>query len=886
MKYLLALLCILFVNISFAQKENKEKAPKKKYFTQKSTSSISIDGKLDDEAWSQVEWGGDYIQREPYDNQAPTQKTDFKVLYDDKFLYIAAKCYDTEPDEIVRRMSRRDGFDGDWIEFNIDSYFDKRTAFSFTITAAGVKGDEFISGDGNNWDTSWNPIWFADVNLDEEGWTAELKIPFSQLRYGNKEAQIWGLQSTRRDFRMEERSLWQHVPQNSNTWVSEFGELHGLDGIKAQKQIEIQPYVVLQADTYEPEAGNPFRDGSDFSINGGIDGKIGVTSDLILDFTVNPDFGQVEADPAALNLDGFEIFFREQRPFFVENRNLFNGQFNGGNLFYSRRIGGSPKGYPDLNENEVTRVPSNTKIWSAAKFSGKTQSGLSIGVLESITAGEKAEILDIQTGKERKETVEPLTNYFVGRLMQDLNDGNTIIGGIFTATNRNLDIDSCALGYEGLDCLRKSAYTAGLDMTHRWNDQKWFINANAVFSKVNGSQQSMINTQRSIQRLFDRVDANHLSVDSTATTLMGTGGAFELGRNAGNRKLNFQTSVSWVSPGLELNDVGFLGRADVITHNFWMYYKIGEPFSVFRNMRFNYSHNTRFDFAGVNRSIYLGANAHAGFKNFWGVGTGFNVNLNNKPAAALRGGPAMYFDPNVSHWMYVESDRRKKISLFVNVFHVYANQNISKINGYEMSINYRPSRTLELSVGPNYNRNRRSFQYVDNLALADGTRYINASIKQQTFSTSFRANYTILPNLTIQYYAEPFISKGEYFNFKKITNPLSKDATERVEVFENITHYHIEETGERYYEVDENGNGNTDFTINNPDFVFMQFRSNLVLRWEYIPGSELFLVWSQGTNSSTNNRNEELFPYLTKNLFPDERINNTFLIKATYRFLK
>ncbi len=882
MKIILSLCMVMCcLGILSAQEDAETSTAKKKYFTQKITSSSpNIDGKLDDEAWEQVEWGGDYIQREPYDNQAPTQNTAFKVLYDDKYLYIGARCYDTEPDKIVRRMSRRDGFEGDWVEFNIDSYYDKRTAFSFTISASGVKGDEFISNDGNNWDTSWDPIWYVRTQIDDEGWTAEIKIPFSQLRYGNKENHIWGLQSTRRDFRMEERSVWQHIPQNSNTWVSDFGELHGLKGIKPQKQIELQPYTVLKVDSYEPEVGNPFRDGSDFSINGGLDGKVGVTSDLVLDFTVNPDFGQVEADPAALRLDGFEVFFQERRPFFVENRNLFNGNFNGGNLFYSRRVGGNPKGYPGLNGNEFADAPDNTTIWGAAKFSGKTKNGLSIGIMETITAEERANIRNVVNGEERKEVIEPLTNYFVGRLMQDFSGGNTVIGGMFTATNRRLNdgVD--------MDWLRKSAYSGMFDVTHRWNDQKWFVNARAMFSKVNGSEQSILNTQTSIQRLFQRPDATHLSIDSTATSLVGHGGTFLIGRNAGNKKVNFEASLNWLSPSLELNDIGFLANADQITHGFWMYYRIGQPFSVFRNMRFNYSHRTNFDFGGHNRFMYMGANHHAQFKNFWGYGTGVNFNFNNKPTSALRGGPTMYFNPNFSHWMYISSDERKKVRIFLNAFNVFAQQNISRITGFDGEIRYRPTRTVELSASPWFEYNRRSFQYVTNLSTENGDRYINASIKQKTFGTSFRVNYTIRPNLTIQYYGQPFISRGEYFNFKHISNPMARNSEERIDLFENVEYN--EETNR--YAIDENNDGITDYTIYNPNFVFMQFRSNLVLRWEYIPGSELFFVWSQSTDSFTsdftNPDDVRLMPYLMDNLFPDQKINNTFLIKATYRFLK
>jgi len=285
--------------------------------------TLTIDGVLSEEGWENAEWTTDFTEFEPDNATPPSQNTKFQIVYDNKFLYIGVRCFDSEPEKIEKRLARRDNFAGDWIEVNIDSYNDKRTAFSFTVTAAGVKNDEFISQNGSNWDESWNPIWYTAANIDEEGWTAEMKIPFSQLKFGKQQEQIWGLQLHRRLFREEERSLWQHVPQDTPGWVSEYGELRGLMNIQPQKQLEIQPFVVNQLDTYQKEVGNPFRDGSDFVLNGGLDAKIGITNDLTLDLTVNPDFGQVEADPGAIALDGFQIFFEERRPFFCRKQEYF-----------------------------------------------------------------------------------------------------------------------------------------------------------------------------------------------------------------------------------------------------------------------------------------------------------------------------------------------------------------------------------------------------------------------------------------------------------------------------------------------------------------------------------------------------------------------------------
>ncbi|MEC8537066.1 MAG: DUF5916 domain-containing protein, partial [Bacteroidota bacterium] len=347
---------------------------------------------------------------------------------------------------------------------------DLRTAFLFTVTAAGVRGDEIISNNGDDFDDSWNPIWSAKAQITKNGWSAEMKIPFSQLRFGNANEQLWGLNVIRNLFKENELSAWNRIPVGSAGWVSQAGELRGLRALKAQKQLEIQPFLASQKETYKAEVGNPYRDGSTSKLNAGLDAKIGITNDLTLDLTVNPDFGQVEADPAAIALDGFEIFNREQRPFFVENKNIFDYRFadNRNNLFFSRRIGRNPQIYTDIPDGANADRPTNTTILGAAKFSGKTKNGWSIGVLESVTSKEYAEIND--NGSISNALVEPLSNYFVGRIQKDMNQRNTFVGGIFTATNRSLsDKDSE---------LRQAAYTGGFDFRHQWDNRTYFFQSN------------------------------------------------------------------------------------------------------------------------------------------------------------------------------------------------------------------------------------------------------------------------------------------------------------------------------------------------------------------------------------------------------------------------
>lgn len=864
--------------------EVKKSFAKKSYFTKPVEGTVpTIDGLIDDPIWETVAWGGDFIQYQPYEGEAPTQNTAFKILYDANDLYIAYRCYDTEPDKIVKRLSRRDGFEGDWMEINIDSYHDLRTAFSFTISVSGVKGDEFISNDGQNWDTSWDPIWYAKTNIDGEGWTAELRIPLSQLRFANKEEHVWGIQFTRRDFRKEERSVWQYISRNESIWVSGFGELHGLVGIKPQKQLEIQPYVVAQLETFKEEEGNPYATGTDQSINLGLDGKIGITSDMTVDFTINPDFGQVEADPSALTLDGYQVFFEEKRPFFIEGRNIFNYQITGSQaggpfesdiLFYSRRIGGAPHGYPDIEDYEYMNSPENTTILGAVKFSGKTKKGLSIGIMESVTQEEYAKIHNGE--EERKEVVEPLTNYFVGRLQKDYRGGNTVIGGMFTAVNRNLD--GIHLNY-----LHKTAYTGGLDFLHRWKKQMWYLAGNGIFSKVNGSTEAITSTQESFEHNFQRVDATHFSVDTTATSLIGHGGTIKLGKVGGGKNFNFEGGVTWRSPGLELNDVGFLRSTDEIIHFVWAGYRINKPFSVFNLMRFNYNHWLAWDFSGLNTFKGINLNAHATFKNNYNIGTGSNYMPYDISAKALRGGPNLRVGNAINNWAYVESDPRKKIQFFINIFHQWGLDNDSAYKSYSVSASYRPTNAIQFSIGPAYDINHNVLQFVENVELENGqVRYLNGTVDQKTLSVTVRLNYTINPNLTIQYYGSPFISQGEYGAFKYITNSMDDHFDNRFTAY--FTDQYQYDPEEELYHFDENKDGQADFSIDNPDFSFMQFRSNLVVRWEYIPGSEIYFVWSQGTTNS-GDLNQGLFPNLEQNLFSEEA-HNIFLIKYTYRFIK
>ena len=859
---------------------------RKKYFTRQLTGEITLDGIPTEEAWNAVEWGGDFTQWQPNEGKAPAQPTNFKILFDEKFLYIAYQCHDVAPDSIIRRMGRRDEFPGDWIEINIDSYHDLRTAFSFTLSVSGVRNDEFVSNDGNNWDPSWNPIWFAKSHVNDKGWTGEVKIPFSQLRYGNAPEKVWGFQVTRRIFRREERSTWQYIPQNSGVWVSRFGELHGLKNIPMHRQVELAPYVTAQTDKYKKEEGNPFAKGSDAKLNAGLDGKFAVTNDLILDFTVNPDFGQVEADPSQVRIDGFQNFFEERRPFFIESRNIFNYQLTGSEaggdydsdlLFYSRRIGSSPHGNPNLSNGEFISSPQNTSILGSAKFSGKTKKGLSIGILESITQRELATIDG--NGTRRDELVEPLTSYFVGRLQQDFKAGNTIFGGIITSVNREKGLHSM---------LHRNANSGGLDFLHYWKSRTWYIRGNVVFSHVQGTKEAILATQTSFEHLFQRKGAPEVSVDSSRTSLTGLGGTVRFGKIGGKsgklgQVFKFETGLTFRSPGLELNDIGFMLTSNEINHFTWAGFHFQKSFAFFRNARLNYNHWSRWDYSGQFLYQAFNFNSHATFKNNWQSGTGLTWNPYDISNNALRGTTSLRRPAGLGHNFYVVSDSRKKLYAILEVFHFWGFENAVKGHDYGLTFTFQPINALRVSLSGNHSYNwRRQDQFVSSIIQNNTVKTIVGEVNQNTLRFTGRLSYNITPDLTLQYYGQPFITRPLYNNFAYVADPLAKRYDDRFYVFTSSQiRYHNDE-----YQVDEQGDGVMDYSFSRPDFNFVQFRSNLVTRWEYKPGSELYLVWSQGnTPEAATDLHSPLSTSLFDYAFADQS-RNSFLIKWTYRFLK
>ncbi len=831
-----------------------------------------IDGLLNDAAWDQVEWaGGDFRQVNPDKGKPASVQTKFKILYDAKNLYAIFRCYDPEPGKIVKRMSRRDSFDGDWVELHIDSYYDKRTAFSFTSSVSGVKSDEYVSNNGDDWDASWDPIWYLKTSVDEEGWIAEIRIPLSQLRFTNKEDLIWGINVQRRFFRNQENSRWQYIAPDAAGYVHLMAEMDGIKGIKPQKQLEIQPYVVGKAETFQKEEGNPYATGNSTSADMGLDAKIGITSDITLDLTVNPDFGQVEADPSQVNLTAFELYFREQRPFFIEGNNTLNFPiaFDNNNLFYSRRIGRQPQvgAETDVNSddgvNEYVKPNGGTTILGAAKLTGKNKKGFSWGLLETVTSREYAEIDSL--GNTRKQITEPLTNYFVMRAQQDINKGNTLVGGMFTATNRKLDDAR-------LNLLHKNAYSGGVDFVHHWKKREYYVSTKFLMSHVEGNEEAISNTQLSSERFFQRPDNNHTEYDPTLKSLTGTGGQFIIGKKSGD--LVTDLGVTWQSPELELNDVGFLPQTDNINQWLWMQYRILKPKGITRSQRFNFNQWHDWDFGGRSLSNGYNVNAHAEWKNLWQSGGGVTYRNFRASNADLRGGPTINYPGMFYYWFYVSTDNRKKFYVNLNPELGLGKENYAKELYINLRMTYRPINALNISLEPTYSSNQNEMQYVTTSDVSGEPRYVVGRIDQSTIRLVIRATYMLTPNLSIQYYGQPFGTAGEYSKFKSITDPRAAEYASRYAALSPTL------SADQYW-VDENNDNAYDYSFGKPDFNFGQFRSNMVMRWEYIPGSTFFLVWTRERNgafyASDPNHKNYSFEF-------NEKGHNIFLMKYTYRF--
>ncbi len=846
--------------------------PKRTYFAARVDSLLpKIDGKLDDRCWELFgTWGGNFTQYIPREGGTASQKTEFKILYDDKYLYFAYRAFDTEPQKISPILARRDALVGDMGGFALDSYFNHRTAREFNMSAAGTKIDIAHLDNGSEWiwDTAWDAVYDGKSTLEDSAWTFEMRVPFSQLRFPRREDHIWGMHIWRWIHRLQEESQWQLLPRTGQGGVHYFGELHGISGIKMPKRIELLPYVRGQVETYQQEPGNPFKDGQNQEGVLGLDGKIGLGSNLTLDFTFNPDFGQVEADPSQVNLTAYETFFEERRPFFVEGRqSILNFETGTEMLYYSRRIGKQPSRTPGTAGNEHLDMPDNTTILNALKLTGRSMNGWVYGLLQSTTALEKAKIHN--NGQYRRKVVEPLTNYALGRIQKEYHQGQTVIGGIFTAVNRKIDD-------KPLEFLPTAAYTGGIDIKHQFARRTWFTNLSLITSHLRGSQEAMLTLQQTARHYYQRPDADYVTLDSTRTTLSGTGGRLEIGKGAG--KWVGSVRFGWLSPGLELNDLGYLREADILNQTSRFTYRQTDPVGLFRYYSVTATQNNEWNYNHDYIHGVLTLQTDWAFLSRHGGSLSVSRTDNALECRLLRGGPMVLGDKFRAYRYALNSN-------YSLPFQVSFSHNLqrhdnggSKADNYSLSARWRITNALNVSSGVEYRTRSNDLQYVSTQQAGDVSRYILGRLKQETLATTFRINWSLTPDLTVQYYGRPFVSAGQYDTFRFVTQTRADKYHDRFQYYQGAQII----TDKNGYQIDENTDGVPEYGFFNPDFNVREFFSNLVVRWEFKPGSSLYLVWSQNRNSwknqglfSARQDHDALFgvvPY------------NVFLMKMSYWF--
>ncbi|MDZ7717685.1 MAG: DUF5916 domain-containing protein [Balneolaceae bacterium] len=861
---------------------------------------IRLDGTLDEMVWQNAPVATDFIQRIPDDGTPASEKTEVRILYTSEAVYIGAQAYDSAMDSVAATLFRRDGTGySDWFYVTIDSYNDNRTGFSFAVNPKGVRKDILLFDDDNE-DLRWDAVWEAETSINEDNWTIEMKIPLSQLRFSPPENGTdteWGINFQRRIARNEEISFWAPTPQNASGFVSRFGQLQGIRQLESPRRFEVSPYLSSNLTRAPSNSSNPFYDANDWGGSIGADIKYGLTSDLTLTATINPDFGQVEADPAVINLSAFETFFREQRPFFLEGNDIFQfgrtKTFNTyGNpiTFYSRRIGRAPQGNlnqyndyrnesvynPDAVDDIYTNAPDQTTIAAAAKVSGKTQSGWSIGLLNAFTTNESSPYQINQNGPTGDFTVEPATNYLVARTKKDINSGNSVFGGFFSAANRRVN------GTYFEDFLHSSAYLGGMDFEHNWDDRNWSFSGTISASQVNGTPDAIERTQKSSTRYYNRVDSDKLSVDPDQTSLSGFATEVSLQKSGGEHWLTSLT-YSEVSPGYEVNDLGFQNRADYRAGAIALAYKESNS-DLIRFYQFFIAATYAQNYDGDVISNNPATGGEFRFNNLWSFN--FNIQYSGKRYLdrLTRGGPVSGRPKDYSINFNLRSDQTKKVSYGIGGF--YRNE----VNSYEIDrrfwsfVEFRPTSYIQLEISPQFGWEIESDQYVTDVddVLATntyGTRYLFSDLDLTYISTSIRLDWTFTPDMSLQLYARPYINSGDFYNFKEFKTPREYEFNIYGEDAGTITYSEADEE----YTVDPDGEGNAEpFTFSEQDYNFRSIQGNAVFRWEYRPGSTLFLVW-QHDRSSSGQQDDFRFGRDFRNLLEAES-TNIFLVKLSYWF--
>ena len=805
--------------------------------------AVHIDGILDEPAWQAAVPAGGFLQNDPREGEPASEPTEVRVLIGDDAIYIGARMFDREPQQIRAALARRDEpLESDLVELYLDTFHDHQTAFNFRVTPAGAIRDAAVGADGRA-DNSWDAVWEAGARVDELGWVAEIRIPLSQLPYNAGTDAVWGIQVARLVQRKGELSVFSFTPKREQGGVFRYGHLEGLGRLASRRRLELLPYVSMRTEYQYVDPDNPFRDGSDSYGAAGLDIEYGVATHLTLNATINPDFGQVELDPAVVNLTAFETFFEEKRPFFVEGAEQFRfGATRSLNtvgqprMFHSRRIGREPQLFVTGPDAIYVDAPTQTTIRGAVKLVGKTRDGWSFAALDALTDRELADYID-SGGTPQLGTVEPLTNYFVGRARRSLAEGRSSVGALVTATHRDL------VTVELTDMLRSRAVMAGMDFSHYWANRSWEVDGFVAGSSVTGSPEAIDLTQRSSARYFQRPDAGHLLYDPTRTSLDGYAADLSLVKTSG---LHWQGSLSYqsVSPGFEVNDLGFQTDADRRSASVLVAYRENQPGRLFRQyslLAFT-NHSWNFDQDRVFAQVSM--SAEAVFQGFWSAGARADLRPRFMDDRLTRGGPFTLRPPGGTATGWVGSDSRRRTTYGLEGSYTWNDAGGWGMS-YIASVNARPVTPLLIRLEPTFTRLHLKGYLIstvdDPFATATyGNRYVFSDLRQNEIALATRVNWAFTPRLSLQLYLQPLVSAADATEFKELLAPGTFDfgvyGIDQGTITPDIDGYIV----------DPDGPGPAaPFPIVEPDFNLRALTGNAVVRWEFRPGSALFFVWQQ-----------------------------------------
>lgn len=824
-------LCLTAVS-TFAQSRSDGARKQMRAVRVEGVPSPRLDGRLDDPAWGNAEFVSDFLQKEPNEGAVPAESTGVAVMYDDNAVYIAARMYSDHPEAIRTDVNRRDNpGNAEMIILSLDTYFDRRTSYDFCVTSSGVRMDRYHAADEEHeTDYSYDVVWEGRAQIDSLGWTAEMRIPYSQLRFSREEVQTWGINWNRWIPARREDDFWIYTPRDETGWASRFGDLVGIERVKPSSRLELLPYFAGDGRSVERDAADPFKENPTAHVGGDL--KMGLGPNLTIDGTMNPDFGQVEADPAEVNLSAFETSFSERRPFFTEGSHLFEA--DGPAYYYSRRIGASPHG--DARGDYVD-YPHNTTIPAAAKISGRLNSGLSIGGLLAVTGREWAKAFDSETKTTSKVKVEPPTGYGVMRLQQEFGEDASTVGIILTGVGRDL-----AHGEPLADQLRRKAYSGGADWNLRFNGGAYELTGYAGFSHIRGDTAAILKAQLSSARYFQRPDVDYVALDPARTSLTGYTGSLNLEKKSGRHWL-WETGFDIESPEFEINDIGILNTADDIDHWAVIRYRENTPGPILRGYSFAVSENTGWNYGGSRQYTNLELDASTTWNNYWSMSAWFENDLRSQSDNFTRGGPTMSTSASFSTGASLYNNFSAATRYGTDFW--YAR---NELGGWGFAVNgsfsTRGTR-WQVGVDPGYERSETSRQYVATVAGGGaqtyGKRYVFSGVDRSTLSAQFRVNYFFTPDLSLEVYAEPFAASGDFFGFGELVaaggNELRRYGTDGTT---------IEESDGAFTVTD----GSDSFTFHSADFNALEFNSNMVLRWEFRPGSTMYLIWQQRREGS------------------------------------